>query len=453
MSLVGYDSVMKKIKPIGGSSVMAIIPQMNLFSWEDIEDLGDLRRLKLVIEYLPDEELMTALEKQRKNGRNDYPIRAIWNTILAGIVFEHRSIESLRRELSRNAQLRHLCGLGFRHVPTSSAYSRFMKNLLQLEDKINDMFYDTVNELKTLLPDYGKSLAIDSKAIQSFANHRNKNQNADGRRELDADYGIKSYHGQRKDGTLWEKIVRWFGYKLHLIVDSAYELPIAYSVTKASVSDVKEAHQLIDTLESKQPEILEKTEVLSGDKGYDDTKFIEKLWDEYEVKPVIDLRNMWKDKDETRLFKQYSNVTHDYKGTIYCHCPLTGTEREMVNGGFEKDRNTLKKLCPAVQYGITCHGASECSVKQGIRISLHENRRIFTPIDRASYKWKREYNKRTAVERVNSRLDVSFGFENHTIRGLKKMKVRAGLALCVMLAMAVGHIKENRLDKMRSFVS
>ena len=43
---------------------MAIIPQMSLFSWEDIGNLGDLKRLKLVIEHLPDEELMIALEKQ-----------------------------------------------------------------------------------------------------------------------------------------------------------------------------------------------------------------------------------------------------------------------------------------------------------------------------------------------------------------------------------------------------
>src|SRR5690625_6506623 len=76
---------------------------------------------------------------------------------------------------------------------------------------------------------------------------------------------------------------------------------------------------------------------------------------------------MWRDKDKTRLFKQYSNVTYDYKGTIYCHCPFTNAEREMVNGGFEKDRDTLKKLCPAKQYGITCEGALECPVKQGIR--------------------------------------------------------------------------------------
>jgi len=37
---------------------MAIISQRTLFMWNEVEKLGDLERLKLVIENLPDEELM-----------------------------------------------------------------------------------------------------------------------------------------------------------------------------------------------------------------------------------------------------------------------------------------------------------------------------------------------------------------------------------------------------------
>ena len=55
-------------------------------------------------------------------------------------------------------------------------------------------------------------------------------------------------------------------------------------------------------------------------------------------------------------------------------------------------------------------------------------------------------------ERGNGRLDVSYGFEQHFIRGQKKMELRCGLALVVMLAMAVGRIKENQKEKMRSLV-
>lgn len=303
------------------------------------------------------------------------------------------------------------------------------------------------------MPDFGKHLAVDSKAIPSFAKRKNGNQTTDGRRDTDANYGKKEYRGQNKDGSLWEKIVKWFGYKLHLVVDATYELPVAYKVMKASASDTREGHALLEQMEEKQPEILRIAETWTGDKGYDDTKLIEKCWDQYQIKPVIDIRNMWKDGEETHLLSGKTNVTYNYKGNVYCYCLKTNTRREMANGGFEKDRNTLKKLCPARQYEIICQGQAVCPVAQGLRIPLSEDRRIFTPIDRASYKWEKKYNKRTSVERVNSRLDVSFGFELHTIRGMNKMKIRCGLALGVMLAMAVGRIKEKQEEKMRSLVA
>jgi len=431
---------------------MAIIPQLRIFGWKEIEELGDLKRLRLVLEYMPDEELMRQLERERYKGRDDYPVRAMWNSLLAGIVFQHETIEKLRRELARNGQLREMCGF-FNKVPPAWVYTRFLKKILKHTEEVDKIFEKLAKQIWELLPDFGKHLVVDSKAIPSFARRKNGNQTTDGRRDTDANYGKKEYRGQNKDGSLWEKIVKWFGYKLHLVVDATYELPVAYKVTKASASDTRGGHALAEQMEEKQPEILRIAETWTGDKGYDDTKLIKKCWDQYQIKPVIDIRNMWKDGEETHLLSGKTNVTYNYKGNVYCYCLKTNTRREMANGGFEKDRNTLKKLCPARQYGIICQGQAVCPVAQGLRIPLSEDRRIFTPIDRASYKWKKEYNKRTSVERVNSRLDVSFGFELHTIRGMNKMKIRCGLALGVMLAMAVGRIKEKQEEKMRSLVA
>jgi len=430
---------------------MAIIPQLRLFGWREIEELGDLERLRLVLEYMPDEKLMRQLEKERYKGRNDYPLRAMWNSVLAGLVFQQETIEKLRRELARNGQLRQMCGF-FNQVPPAWVYTRFLKKLLNHIEEIEEIFERLVTQLPELLPDLGKHLAIDSKAISSFARRKNGNQAPDGRRDSDADYGKKEYRGQHQDGSLWEKVIKWFGYKLHLVVDASYELPLAYQVTKASSPDIKAGHALLKQMEVRQPEILRMAETLAADKGYDDSKLIKKCWDQYRIKPVIDLRHMWKDGEEEHLLSGRSNVTYNYKGNVYCYCPKTNTKREMANGGFEKDRNTLKKLCPASHYGIICKGQALCKVAQGLRIPLAEDRRIFTPIDRASYKWEKEYNKRTSIERVNSRLDVSFGFELHTIRGMAKMKLRCGLALSVMLAMAIGRIKEKQKEKMRPLV-
>ena len=124
----------------------------------------------------------------------------------------------------------------------------------------------------------------------------------------------------------------------------------------------------------------------------------------------------------------------------------------MAYGGFEKDRGTLKYRCPAEHYGYECKGERVCPVGKAVRIPLGEDRRVFTPLARSGYKWKSVYKKRTAVERVNSRLDVSFGFEQHYIRGLKKMKLRCSVAMCIMLAMALGRIKEKQKEYMRSLV-
>ena len=85
-------------------------PSNVLFSWADVEKLPDLRRLELVLDTLPDGELIAALEAARGRGRDDYPVRAMWRALVAGVVFGHRSIASLLRELRRNPALLAACG-------------------------------------------------------------------------------------------------------------------------------------------------------------------------------------------------------------------------------------------------------------------------------------------------------------------------------------------------------
>lgn len=447
---------------------MAKLYQKSLFSWKDVEELGDLERLMLVIETLPDENLVRELEKERKNGRDDYPVRAIWNSILAGIVFQHASVESLRRELQRNAQLRELCGFdplrGGSAVPSSMVYSRFLVKVIKKQALIDQMFDGIVEELQKALPDFGKELAFDGKAISSLANGRkskeiksreNKSEDKkDLRKEQDADWGIKKYTGMDEQGKIWEKVKSWFGFRLHLIVDANYEIPVAYRVIQASKGEQPIIRELFEELSQKHPVILENCEHAMGDKGYDSEENNCLLWECYKIKPIIDIRNMWKDGEVTRTLKsrKVDNVTYDYKGTVFCHCPVTGEMRKMAYGGFEEERNTQKYICPASHFGIECKGAAICKARCGLRIPLKEDKRIFTPTARASHKWKRLYNKRTSVERVNSRLDVSFGFEHHFIRGLEKMRMRCGLALCVMLALALGRARQNQFELMRSLV-
>ncbi|MFO7952758.1 MAG: transposase [Bacillota bacterium] len=55
-----------------------------------------------------------------------------------------------------------------------------------------------------------------------------------------------------------EKTKNWFGYNLHLIVDTKYELPVAFSVTEASAAEEPEVHRLLGQVEQNKPTLLEK---------------------------------------------------------------------------------------------------------------------------------------------------------------------------------------------------
>ena len=117
------------------------ISQISIFDYSEIENLGDLEKLKLLFGNINDNELCEKLEIERKNGRNDYPVRTMLNLIYAMKIFGHRSIESFRRELNRNSQLRIVCGL-------SEGEYKYLKSIIEggIEPKPeNVVIYATSN--------------------------------------------------------------------------------------------------------------------------------------------------------------------------------------------------------------------------------------------------------------------------------------------------------------------
>ena len=269
---------------------MKIISQMSLFGYNESENLGDLERLQMVLDYMPDEKIIHKLYKIRGKGRNDWPVEAMWNSFLASFVFDHRNISDLLRELKRNRQLREMCGFELKSfkkndgsikimlAPTNSAYTNFLNNLKECSVEIKGAFEELVEYMYNHLEHFGDILAADGKAIQSYAVNYSKKKEKDGRRDLDADWCRKEYTTSiNEKGEKVIKTVKWFGYRLHLIVDATYELPVDYRLTKASSGEQTQLHGILDDLAVSRPEVLDTCEYLLGDRGYDSTSLINKL--------------------------------------------------------------------------------------------------------------------------------------------------------------------------------
>ena len=348
---------------------------------------------------------------------------------------ECSGVEQLRRELSRNRDLRKICG--FRDsdyyygkcklVPPAKAYTNMIKNLKKIEPMLKECFNELREFMYENLKDFGKEVGEDGKIFSSKANKPSKTEKADGRREVDADFTFKDHYYKDSNGVTKVKQTRYFGFRYHLLADVNYELPIEYTVTKASVSERKEIKKHIEMLPQDK---VNKIDTLSADKGYDDEKIIEYL-KEKNISPVIDIQNHWKDKEKTRQYKN-SDIVYTYDGVVG-KIDNNGEFNELKYLGYDKVRETLRYSDGKKVYSI----------------EINYDSRVFTPIARDSYKWKRIYNKRTALERINGRFDRDFNLENHKVRGIKKAQVLIDIMMIGMLSMAKGHIINKQEEKIR----
>jgi hypothetical protein len=433
---------------------MASISQ-SLFSWQAVESSSEILRFQRIVESLDDEDLMRRLRRPGRGRRPKAPIEAMWHSLLAGLVFGHATIESLRRELMRNAELRQACGfdpiLCERAVPDKDAYSRFIAKLARHEEALLEVFHRLVERLGAVLEDFGRYLAADGKAIPAA-------------RKDDAQAGVGVKRAGHPDGAEGEEVTyRWFGYKLHMLCDARYELPVAFRVTNASEHESPHLRSLVEETRDKHEALLARTQALCADKGYDDGADKAWLYDEYGVAPVIPARQVSQGKmtplDETVHDAIYVSDT----GQVACKTsPFAPGDAErftpMQFMGFEKRRRTLKFRCPAAAYGVECKNRDACrcrpTVREGaygrvVRVAIDRNPRIFGPLYQHSYRFEDLYKMRTSVERLFFRFDHMYGFERHQTRGLARMRVRVALALIAMQATAVGWIQAGQAHHMR----
>lgn len=88
-----------------------------------------------------------------------------------------------------------------------------------------------------------------------------------------------------------------------------------------------------------------------------------------------------------------------------------------------------------------------------IALDTHD-RRIFTPTSHGSPSWHRDYNHRSALERINNHIVNSFFFENHFIRDLAKIKnaSRSRISTVRHDVHGVGARQSRPPEQMRSLV-
>lgn len=291
------------------------------------------------------------------------------------------SVASLLRELNRNSQLRMVSGFQSHFhtgkdgvtrlmlAPPPSAYTNFINNLRERREELREMFDGLVSYMYENLEDFGEILMVDGKAVQSFATK--PSEKASGHKgEHDADWCRKTYTTATPTGEVATKTVKWFGFRLHLIADAKYELPVDFTVTKASASEVKEAGKLLEEIKRSHPEKLKVCKYFLADRGYDSTDLIEWL-ETKRIAPVIDIRNMWQGEETTKQLRD-SELVYSFDGKVY-YVDEKGRAIELLYKGYDKSRDSSR-------YGFH----PKYHDGRIFRIPLETDKRVFTKVARNS---------------------------------------------------------------------
>ena len=162
------------------------IIQSPLFDFEAFIKEKSQNRLVGVLEALPAEKLLMALEQEHWTGRKGYSVRGMWAALIAGLLNNCHSLADVVRLLQRDKATRLICGFSKDDMPGDDALGRFLKKLVKHVDLFDECLNQLVNKLRELLPGFGAKLAIDSTDILAYSNsHR------DHPSDKDAHWGAK----------------------------------------------------------------------------------------------------------------------------------------------------------------------------------------------------------------------------------------------------------------------
>ena len=411
------------------------IIQAPLFDFDTFITKKGNERLVMVLSALPAEDLIATLEREHWTGRRGYSVRGMWSALVAGLLYQCNSLAEVVRLLERDKDTRLVCGFSNDNIPSQDALGRFLKKLVSHADLLEKCFTDLVKESRQLLPGFGSKLAVDSTDIKAYANGHRKIP-----ADSDAKWGAKGagHHSGPAKKDKQRDLYYWFGYKLHLVVDALYELPVSFELTPANESDITHMESLLRKAGALQEET--KPQAVITDKGYDSKSNSKFIFNECHAIPIIPIRE--------REGEQLSDICNA-KGTPLCRCGLA-----MAYWG--RDGNYLKYRCPHVMGKAECKSRFRCtSSAYGyvLKLPIADDPRRHPPVPRETQKWQKLYRMRTAIERVNSRVKELLGLGKITVRGIGKVTVRVILSLLVMLAIGVGMAQRQRFKELRCLVS
>lgn len=384
------------------------ILQECLFSFEEMLKIEPKERLPIFFGVLDLRPYAKELRSPSPRGADGHCREGILRALLAAPLEHINTFTALHHRLETDLRFRYQCGLSLeREAPSISTLSRVFKEITE-KNLAKRLFEDLVKQcLQEGIID-GDYVAIDSAAIHAYEKKQPKRKS---QLTGHANWGAKFDSFGNK--------MTWFGYKLHLAVDTKSELPIALEVTPAHVNDGEKAPELIEKVTAQTD-----TKFFMMDAGYDQVKVYE----------------------AARNVKAQAIIPLNPRGEKEPPAGMTNNGTPCCSMGFAMtywgaDQDVLKFRCPHATGKVECPlGMSACSSSNYgmvVKVDVKEDLRRYCNPHRDTRRWKDLYNERTSVERCNSRLKSYLTADDLHVWSIQKVTTHQYLNAIVLLVSAL----------------
>jgi len=373
--------------------------------------------LKIVFDSIDWSFILPLVDKfYSPKGNEAYNPVSIFKCFLLPYLGEANSMNDVAKRLKFDTRLQFLCGFYDGNTPSAGTFSNHKSRWK------DDTFYRITRTLIAKLVAVGvikgKKIAIDSSHIPAYSNPKSHS-------DPSARWGCKGEN------------YYFFGYKVHLVVDTDSQLPIDAIVTPGNAPDSPYAKPLIEKTKE-----LVSPKVAAMDAAYDSHENYQTCNDSGII-PIIDL-NKRKKRPKCESIDLFSKLRIPATGSNLIQvgdsfiCPAT--HLRLRRDGKDPKRNNRQKLLCTYK---NCPLADKCKPLKGYGRTFyvypsHELRECID-INRDSKAWKLFYNIRTSVERCFSELKGQHLLERTKVRGIVAISIHTFLSI---LALILKRIKE-----------
>lgn len=282
-------------------------------------------------------------------GRLGYTYQVLWRTYVAMTVLNLPSFSALIRALRNNPYLAEACGIANPNaIPSKFAYSRFVRKLktVRCMTIVKNIMRTLTRRCYDIFPDFGKIVAIDATDLKAWSNGGRRHKS-----DPDAGWVIKG-------GTNGKRKFVW-GYKMHLLVDTTYEIPITANITTGNTADVNQATPLLS-----QARLIKGNfhpDYVICDAGYSSGKLRKVIKRQFHAQPIIKANRSHK--------KWIGDETPEWK-LIYNR--RVAVERVF---GRMKNHRRLNNITVRSRRKVTVHSLIPVIVTQAMALAFPESPR------------------------------------------------------------------------------